>query len=214
MVYMYRQGDILFLKVKEMPKKRRQRIKTDVIIIGMVDLARYFLSFTQAESCGKCTMCREGSMQMLEILTDITKGNGKPEDIDLLLELGDAVKQGSLCALGGTCPNPVLTTIKYFRDEYEAHINDKRCPANSCKNLISFHILPDKCQGCGICIRNCPVDAIVGGKRMIHIIDQDKCTKCGTCLDVCPVKFGAVVKVSGEQPETPDEPIPVGEWKK
>lgn len=179
----------------------------------MVDLARYFLSFTQAESCGKCVMCREGSMQMLNILTDITEGKGKLEDIDLLLDLSDAIKLGSLCALGGTCPNPILTTIKYFREEFEAHITDKICPANSCKRLISFHILPDKCQGCGICIRNCPVDAIIGGKRMIHVIDQDKCTKCGTCLDVCPVKFDAVLKISGEQPKTPDKPIPVGEWK-
>ena len=180
----------------------------------MVDLARYFLSFTKAESCGKCVTCREGSAQMLEILTDITQGKGRPEDIDLLLELGDAIKSGSLCALGGTCPNPVLTTIRYFRDEYEAHINEKRCPAKACKSLTSFFILPDKCQGCGICLRNCPVEAISGGKRMIHIIDQDRCTRCGTCLGVCPVKFDAVVKVSGEEPEVPAEPIPVGEWKK
>ncbi len=180
----------------------------------MVDLAKYFLSFTQAESCGECVLCREGTMQMLEILTDITEGRGKPEDIDLLLELGEAIKLGSLCALGGTAPNPVLTTIRYFREEYEAHINEKRCPARVCKELISFHILPEKCQGCLICMRNCPVDAILGGKRMIHVIDQDKCTKCGTCLDVCPSRFSAVVKVSGEQPPTPDEPIPVGSWGK
>ncbi|MFC1875269.1 NADH-quinone oxidoreductase subunit NuoF [Chloroflexota bacterium] len=180
----------------------------------MVDLARYFLSFTQSESCGKCVMCREGSMQMLEILTDVTEGRGKPEDIDLLLELGETIKLGSLCALGGTCPNPVLTTIRYFREEYEAHINEERCPARACKNLILFHILPEKCQGCLICMRNCPVDAIIGDKRMIHVIDQEKCTKCGTCLDVCPSRFSAVVKVSGEQPETPDKPIPVGSWNK
>ena len=180
----------------------------------MVDLAKYFLSFTQAESCGKCVLCREGTMQMLEILTDITEGRGKPEDIDLLLELGEAIKLGSLCALGGTAPNPVLTTIRYFQEEYEAHINEKRCPARVCKELISFHILPEKCQGCLICMRNCPVDAILGGKRMIHVIDQDKCIKCGTCLDVCPSRFSAVVKVSGEQPPTPDKPIPVGSWGK
>jgi NADH:ubiquinone oxidoreductase subunit F (NADH-binding) len=180
----------------------------------MVDLARYFLSFTQAESCGKCVLCREGSMQMLEILTDITEGRGKPEDIDLLLELGEAIKLGSLCALGGTCPNPVLTTIRYFREEYEAHINEKMCPSRACKNLISFHILPEKCQGCLICMRNCPVDAIIGDKRMIHVVDQEKCTKCGTCLDVCPSRFSAVVKVSGEKPETPDKPIPVDSWNK
>jgi len=180
----------------------------------MVDLAKYFLSFTQAESCGECVTCREGSMQMLEILTDITEGRGKPEDIDLLLELGEAIKLGSLCALGGTAPNPVLTTIKYFREEYEAHINEKRCPARVCKSLISFYILPEKCEGCLICLRECPVNAIIGGKRMIHVIDQSKCDKCGICLDVCPTKFDAVAKVSGEQLETPEEPIPIGSWKR
>jgi NADH-quinone oxidoreductase subunit F/NADP-reducing hydrogenase subunit HndC len=179
----------------------------------MVDLARYFLSFTQAESCGKCVMCREGTLQMLKILEDITEGRGKEEDIDLLLELAKAIQAGSLCALGGTSPNPVLTTIRYFRNEYEAHIKEKRCPAVSCKSLINFYILPDKCQGCGICKRGCPVDAIIGDKRMIHIIDQHKCIKCGNCLDVCPVRFNAVIKVSGERPEIPDGLIPVGSWQ-
>jgi NADH:ubiquinone oxidoreductase subunit F (NADH-binding) len=180
----------------------------------MVDLAKYFLSFIQAESCGECVMCREGTMQMLEILTDITEGRGKPDDIDLLLELAETIKPGSLCALGGTAPNPVLTTIKYFREEYEAHINEKRCPARACKKLISFHILPDKCQGCLICLRNCPTDAITGDKRMVHVIDQSKCIKCGNCLDMCPARFSAVVKVSGEPPLTPEQPIPVGSWQK
>ncbi len=179
----------------------------------MVDLARYFLSFTQAESCGKCIMCREGTLQMLKILDDITQGKGKEEHIDLLLELAKAIQAGSLCALGGTSPNPVLTTIRYFRDEYEAHIKEKRCPALVCKNLINFYILPDKCQGCGICKRGCPVEAISGDKRMIHIIDQDKCIKCGNCLDVCPVRFNAVVKVSGEKLQIPEELIPVGSWQ-
>jgi NADH-quinone oxidoreductase subunit F len=180
----------------------------------MVDLAKYFLSFTQAESCGECALCREGTMQMLAILTDITEGRGKRRDIDLLLELGEAVKLGSLCALGGTAPNPVLTTIKYFREEYEAHINARRCPARVCKRLISFYILPEKCQGCLICFRNCPADAIAGGKQMIHVINQSKCIKCGVCLEVCPPRFSAVVKVSREQPMTPDKPIPVGSWGK
>ena len=180
----------------------------------MVDLAKYFLAFTQAESCGECVLCREGTMQMLEILTDITEGRGKPEDIDLLLELAEAIKLGSLCALGGTAPNPVLTTIRYFREEYEAHINEKRCPAKVCKKLISFYISPEECQGCLICMRNCPTDAITGGKRMIHVIDPNKCINCGTCLDVCPSRFSAVVKVSGEQLLTPEEPIPVGSWGK
>ncbi len=179
----------------------------------MVDLAKYFLSFTQAESCGKCVMCREGTLQMLKILEDITEGRGKEEDIDLLLELAKAIQAGSLCALGGTSPNPVLTTIRYFRDEYEAHIREKRCPALVCKNLINFYILPDKCQGCGICKRGCPADAISGDKRMIHIIDQQKCIKCGNCLDVCPERFDAVTKVSGEKIETPNELIPVGSWQ-
>jgi NADH-quinone oxidoreductase subunit F len=179
----------------------------------MVDLARYFLSFTQAESCGKCVICREGTLQMLKILEDITEGRGKEEDIDLLLELAKAIQAGSLCALGGTSPNPVLTTIRYFREEYEAHIKEKRCPAVSCKSLIKFYILPDKCQGCGICKRGCPADAILGDKRMIHIIDQQKCIKCGNCLDVCPERFDAVTKVSGEKIETPNELIPVGSWQ-
>jgi len=175
----------------------------------IVDVARYFLSFTQAESCGKCVLCRLGTKQMLDILENICNGNGKAEDIDLLIELSQAVKAGSLCALGGTAPNPVLTTIRYFRDEYEAHINEKRCPALSCTKLISYYILPDKCQGCGICLKNCSSEAISGGKRMVHIIDQSKCIKCGVCLDVCPTKFGAVVKVSGEEIAVPSEPVPV-----
>jgi len=175
----------------------------------MVDVARYFLSFTQAESCGKCVLCRLGTKQMLDILENICNGNGKAEDIDLLIELSQTVKAGSLCALGGTAPNPVLTTIRYFRDEYEAHINEKRCPALNCTELISYYILPDKCQGCGICLKNCSSEAISGGKRMVHIIDQSKCIKCGVCHDVCPTKFDAVVKVSGEEVAVPSEPVPV-----
>lgn len=176
----------------------------------MVDIARYFLSFTQAESCGKCVPCRVGTRQMLNILERICDGDGTPGDIELLEKLAETVKSTSLCGLGQTAPNPVLTTIRYFRDEYEAHINERRCPACVCKNLISFYIMPDKCQGCGICLRDCPVEAISGGKKMIHVIDQSKCIKCGTCLDVCPSKFSAVVKVSGKEIEVPEEPIPVG----
>jgi NADH:ubiquinone oxidoreductase subunit F (NADH-binding)/NAD-dependent dihydropyrimidine dehydrogenase PreA subunit len=175
----------------------------------MVDIARYFLSFTQSESCGKCVPCRLGTKQMLDILQDITSGKGKLEDIDLLLKLGEQVKAGSLCGLGQTAPNPVLTTIRYFRDEYEAHVNEKRCPALVCTELISYYILPDKCQGCLICLRNCPVEAISGGKRMVHVIDQSECIKCGNCLDLCPTRFDAVVKVSGEKVAVPSEPIPV-----
>ncbi|MCD6599764.1 MAG: NADH-quinone oxidoreductase subunit NuoF [Dehalococcoidia bacterium] len=176
----------------------------------MVDMARYFLSFTQAESCGKCVPCRIGTKQMLTILERICRGEGKSGDIEQLLKLCEVVKAGALCGLGNTSPNPVLTTIRYYRDEYEAHINEKRCPALVCKPLVSYYILPQKCQGCGICLRDCPVEAISGGKRMVHVIDQTKCTKCGTCLDVCPVRFSAVVKVSGEHIAAPDKPIPVG----
>jgi NADH-quinone oxidoreductase subunit F len=176
----------------------------------MVDVARYFLTFTQLESCGKCIQCRWGTRQMLDILEDIVAGRGRQGDIELLQELGEAVKNGSLCALGGTAPNPVLTTIRYFRDEYEAHINEKRCPARFCKALLTYYIDAEKCAGCGICLRACPAEAIRGGKRLVHVIDQAKCIKCGTCLEVCPPKFSAVVKVSGEPIKAPPEPIPVG----
>ncbi|HUV52550.1 MAG TPA: NADH-quinone oxidoreductase subunit NuoF, partial [Dehalococcoidia bacterium] len=176
----------------------------------MVDVARYFLNFTQSESCGKCVMCRLGTKQMLDILEDIVQGKGRPGDIELLPEIGDAIKNGSLCALGGTAPNPVLTTIRYFRDEYEAHIKEKRCPALTCRALISYQIIPDKCQGCGICARACASEAIKGGKRMVHVINQNKCIKCGTCLDVCPAKFSAVEVSSGKPIVAPAEPVPVG----
>jgi NADH-quinone oxidoreductase subunit F len=151
---------------------------------------------------------------MLDILEDITKGEGRIEDMDLLLDLAEQVKVGSLCALGGTAPNPVITTLRYFMDEYEEHITQRRCRALSCQSLISFYIDPEKCQGCLICIRNCSVEAIVGDKRMVHVVDQGKCIKCGVCLDICPPKFDAVVKVSGEEFSAPSEPIPVKPLKK
>ncbi|MFC1917148.1 NADH-quinone oxidoreductase subunit NuoF [Chloroflexota bacterium] len=175
----------------------------------MVDVARYFLSFTQDESCGKCVPCRVGTKQMLDILNKITCGDGTREDVELILSLSQSIKAGALCGLGQTAPNPVLTTYRYFPEEYEAHTRDKICPAKACTDFITFYILPDKCQGCGICLRQCPSDAIAGDKRMVHVIDQEKCIKCGTCLDVCPSKFDAVVKVSGETIEVPGEPIPV-----
>ena len=156
----------------------------------MVEVARYFLAFTQQESCGKCPPCREGTRHMMNILTDITEGRGKPGDIEMLLEMALLVKDTSLCALGQTCPNPIITTIKYFREEYEAHINEKRCPAKECKELIHFDILEDNCTGCTVCAKNCPVAAITGERKALHIIDQDLCVKCGICKNVC--KFDAV----------------------
>jgi NADH:ubiquinone oxidoreductase subunit F (NADH-binding)/(2Fe-2S) ferredoxin len=175
----------------------------------MVDVARFFLTFIQSESCGKCVPCRVGTKLMLDILERICAGEGKPEDIELLQTMGQQIKDGSLCGLGQTSPNPVLTTLRYFKDEYEAHINEKRCPSLSCTKLLSFYILPEKCQGCGICLRQCPAGAITGGKRMVHVIDQAKCIKCSTCLDACPERFGAVVKVSGQKLDVPAEPTPV-----
>jgi ferredoxin len=146
---------------------------------------------------------------MLDMLERICRGEGRPEDIDLLGKLGEQIKAGSLCGLGQTAPNPVLTTLRYFRDEYEAHINEKRCPALSCTALIRYYILPDKCMACGICARECPAEAIVGAKKMVHVIDQEKCVKCGTCLDVCPPRFSAITKVSGQELDIPSEPTPV-----
>jgi len=158
----------------------------------MVDLAKFFLNFTQNESCGKCTFCRIGTKRMLEILERITLGEGKIEDIDLLEDLAVKIKDSSLCGLGQTAPNPVLTTLKYFREEYEAHIIDKRCPAHSCTALLTYTINADNCTGCTVCATKCPVNAISGIKKEIHFIDQDACIKCGQCFDVC--NFNAIVK--------------------
>jgi NADH:ubiquinone oxidoreductase subunit F (NADH-binding)/(2Fe-2S) ferredoxin len=168
----------------------------------MVDVARYFLDFTHKESCGECGPCRLGTKQMLDILVDITEGKGKPTDLDLLLELSEAIKVGSLCALGQTAPNPVLTTLRYFREEYEAHIREGRCPALTCKELIAYRIDAEKCVGCHTCFNNCPVDAISGEIRGTHVIDTEKCVKCGMCLEVCPKNFTAVEKISkGRTPQ-------------
>jgi NADH:ubiquinone oxidoreductase subunit F (NADH-binding)/(2Fe-2S) ferredoxin/Pyruvate/2-oxoacid:ferredoxin oxidoreductase delta subunit len=158
----------------------------------MVEIARYFVNFTQEESCGKCVPCRLGTHQMLQILQDITSGGGSLDDIALLEEIGHSVRLGSLCGLGQTAPNPVLTTIRYFRDEYEAHINDSTCPAGTCERLLSYSILPDNCVGCGACIRACPVEAITGEKKEPHLLGQALCIKCGACFDVC--KFDAVLR--------------------
>jgi NADP-reducing hydrogenase subunit HndC len=169
----------------------------------MVDVSRYFLDFLTDESCGKCVPCREGMRQMLKILTNITQGKGKEGDIELLEALSETAKEAALCALGKSAPNPFLSTLQYFREEYEAHIKEKRCPALSCKELIAFYIDPAKCQACMICLRKCPSEAIVGGKNKIHVIDQEKCTKCGTCFEVCPDRFRAVAKISGEPVPAP-----------
>jgi len=159
----------------------------------MVEVARYFLNFTQGESCGKCPPCREGTRHMLDILTNITEGKGQPGDIELLEKMSVLIKETALCALGNTAPNPILTTIKHFRDEYEAHINDKKCPARECKNLITFVIDKDNCTGCTVCAKNCPTSCISGERKQVHEIDQDKCIKCGMCFTVC--NFDAVRKV-------------------
>ncbi|MBO4385318.1 MAG: NADH-quinone oxidoreductase subunit NuoF [Clostridia bacterium] len=158
----------------------------------MVDFARFFLDFTVDESCGKCTPCRIGTRRLLELLNKITDGRGEPEDLDKLEELCYYIKANALCALGQTAPNPVLSTLKYFRDEYEAHVYEKRCPAGVCKNLMHYEIQPDVCRGCTACARKCPVGAISGTVKQPHHIDVNKCIKCGACIETC--KFNAIVK--------------------
>ncbi len=169
----------------------------------MVEIARYFLEFTQRESCGKCTFCRLGTKQMLETLDDIVLRQGKIQDLKMLTELAEDVKAGSLCGLGKTAPNPVLSTLCYFSDEYEAHIEEGRCPALMCQELIAYYILPERCErSCDACIGSCTVEAIAPNKKRIKVIDQEECVKCGTCLEACPPQYDAIVKLSppGEVP--------------
>jgi len=156
----------------------------------MVDFARYFMTFTQEESCGKCVPCRVGTRVMLTILERICAGDGKPGDIDYLVNLGEKIKLASLCGLGQTAPNPVLSTLRYFRDEYRAHIFDQTCPAKVCKGLITYSIIAEKCSGCMVCLRNCPTNAVTGAKQQVHAINAALCSRCGMCASVC--KFEAV----------------------
>ncbi len=165
----------------------------------MVDVARYFLDFTQKESCGKCGPCRLGTKQMLDILEDITEKRARPGDVDLLLELGEGVKLGSLCGLGQTAPNPILTTIKYFREEYDAHIERETCPAGMCREFVYYRVVPDTCVGCTLCAKACPQDSIAGDVKTVHVIDQSACIKCGMCFDVCPPKIAAVERLTSPE---------------
>ncbi len=162
----------------------------------MVDIAKYFLNFLKDESCGKCLPCREGIKQMLKLLNKISQGQGEEGDIALLEEIADVTQNASLCAFGSSAPNPVLTTIRYFKKDYEEHIIGKRCPACVCKALFSYSINQEKCKGCGICLKNCTSEAITGDKKQIHVINQDKCIKCGACFEVCPPDFCAVEKIA------------------
>jgi NADH-quinone oxidoreductase subunit F len=174
----------------------------------MVEVARYFLEFTQGESCGKCTFCRIGTRQMLEILTDITMGKGRPDDLGLLQELAEDIRSGSLCNLGATAPNPVLTTLRYFRGEYLAHIQERRCPALQCRELTAYYIVPEKCAaGCDACVGTCPTEAIYTMRTRKKAVDQNRCVKCGECLRACPPEYTAVIRLSpaGDVP-APEEP--------
>jgi ferredoxin len=168
--------------------------------VCVVDTARYFLDFSQKESCGECVPCRLGTRQMSELLNKITSGNGTPNDLEILAKLAEAILNTSLCGLGRSAPNPVLTTLKYFRDEYTDHVMNHACPAKVCPSLMHYFILPEKCIGCDLCAKNCPAAAISGAKKEVHVINQSLCIKCGRCYQVCPTKVRAVAKKAGSSP--------------
>jgi len=180
----------------------------------IVDLSYNCLTVSNSRSCGKCVLCREGTYQLKEMLKDITEGKAKPEDLDLMVEIGESMRAGAFCGMGRSAANPVLTALSLLKDEFEAHIRRKKCDAMVCKKYVSFFILPEKCQGCEKCLDVCPEDAIDGEEDMIHVIDQTGCTRCGKCFDVCPPEYSAVVKAGAVKPQVPKKPIPVGSWKK
>ena len=183
----------------------------------VVDVSKFFIQFTNDESCGKCVSCRDGSDALLEVLTRISDGEGREGDIEFLTELAESVKDASMCGLGQTLPNPILSTLRYFKEEYEAHIKEKSCPALVCRNLIEYYIDPNKCVGCLLCIKTCPTEGIRGESKHIHFIDQEKCSKCGQCMEVCPPKISAIIKITGKEinnVERLTELISCKEWKK
>jgi NADH-quinone oxidoreductase subunit F len=195
-----------------LPINKEVRVLDDRICV--VNLVKECLARTHQESCGKCVTCREGTYQLHRMLTDLTEGKAKREDLDLLDEICNVMKEAGICGYGRAATTPVSSSLKYFREEYEMHGVRKRCQALACNKLVSFHILGEKCQGCGKCYPVCPQNAIEGEIGYIHVIDQDACTHCGLCLEACPVEYSAIIKAGLIKPKTPGEPIPVGTWKK
>jgi NADH:ubiquinone oxidoreductase subunit F (NADH-binding) len=180
----------------------------------IVDQVKQWVEFSCYEECGKCSLGREGSYQLREMVADMTRGKSRTGDLDLLREIGQAMRAGCVCSFGRTAPNVVLSTMAKFPQEYEAHMKRRRCKTLVCAQYVTFHILPDLCDGCGACAEECPEDAIEGGKAKVHVIDQDACEKCGVCYDVCLDLRRAVVKAGTVKPQTPKRPIPVGTWKR